>query len=88
MRDLARFLSGERNDYPNIPVGYFDAATVAQLENFELKARGNRDPILAAELPGLTLRPDLAGGAAADTIFRNWLGFLCEDAREPASLRK
>jgi homoserine O-succinyltransferase len=88
MRDLARFLSGERNGYPNIPVGYFDAATVAQLENFERRARDNRDPMLAAELPGLTLRPDLAGGAAADTIFRNWLGFLREEAREPASSRK
>jgi homoserine O-succinyltransferase len=88
MRDLARFLSGERDSYPNIPVGYFDAATVAQLESFEQKVRANRDPVLAAELPGLTLRPDIAAGAAANTIFRNWLGFLREEAREPASTRK
>ncbi len=88
MRDLARFLAGERDNYPNIPVGYFDAATVAQLENFEQKVRANRDPVLAAELPGLTLRPDIAAGAAANTIFRNWLGFLREEAREPASTRK
>ncbi len=88
MRDLARFLSGERDSYPNIPVGYFDAATVAQLESFEQKVRANRDPVLAAELPGLTLGPDIAAGAAANTIFRNWLGFLREEAREPASTRK
>ena len=88
MRDLARFLSGERDSYPNIPVGYFDAATVIQLESFEQRARANRDPVLAAELPGLTLRPDIAAGAAANTIFRNWLGFLREEAREPASSRK
>jgi len=88
MRDLARFLSRERDGYPNIPAGYFDAATVAQLERFERRARANRDPVLAAELPGLTLRPDIAAGTAANTIFRNWLGFLREDAREPASTRK
>jgi len=88
MRDLARFLSGERDSYPNIPAGYFDAATVAQLESFEQRARAYRDPVLAAELPGLTLRPDIAAGAAANTIFRNWLGFLREEAREPASTRK
>ena len=88
MRDLARFLTGERDSYPNIPAGYFDAATVEQLESFEQRARANRDPMLAAELPGLTLRADIAAGAAANTIFRNWLGFLREEAREPASSRK
>ena len=51
MRDLARFLSGERDSYPNIPAGYFDAATVAQLESFEQRARGNRDPVLAPSCP-------------------------------------
>jgi homoserine O-succinyltransferase len=88
MRDLARYLAGERDNYPNIPVGYFDEASVEQLENFERRARINRDPVLAAELPGLTLRPDIAAGAAANAIFRNWLGFLREEAREPASSRK
>jgi homoserine O-succinyltransferase/O-acetyltransferase len=88
MRDLARYLAGERDNYPNIPVGYFDEASVEQLENFERRARINRDPVLAAELPGLTLRPDIAAGAAANAIFRNWLGFLREEAREPATSRK
>jgi homoserine O-succinyltransferase len=88
MRDLARFLAGERDAYPNIPAGYFDEASVEQLESFELRARAIRNPMLAAELPGLTLRPDIAAGAAANAIFRNWLGFLREEAREPASSRK
>ena len=88
MRDLARYLSGERDNYPDIPTGYFDAATVEQLESFEQRARADRDPMLAAELPGLTLRSDVAAGTAANTIFRNWLGFLREEAREPAPSRK
>ena len=88
MRDLARFLSRERDSYPDIPIGYFDANTVELLESFEQRARANRDPVLAAELPGLVLRPDLATGVAANAIFRNWLDFLGEEAREPASSRK
>jgi homoserine O-succinyltransferase len=76
MRDLARFLAGERDDHPAIPVNYFDAATEAWLASFEKHARVRRDPTLAAELPGLTLRNDLAAGVAASVIFRNWLNFL------------
>jgi hypothetical protein len=36
--------------------------------------------MLAAELPGLTLRPDLAAGSAAELLFRNWLSFLAGTA--------
>jgi homoserine O-succinyltransferase len=76
MRDLARFLSAERDQYPAIPANYFDAATEARLRAFEQHARIAREPTLAAELPGLTLRGDIAAGVAAQVIFRNWLGFL------------
>ena len=76
MRDLARFLCGERDEYPAIPANYFDADTEAQLASFERRARIAREPTLAAELPGLTLRPNLAAGTAAARIFKNWLGFL------------
>src|ERR1700733_756992 len=50
MRDLARFLAGERDEYPAIPVGYFDAVTEARLISFEKRARAKREPTLAAEL--------------------------------------
>jgi homoserine O-succinyltransferase len=76
MRDLARFLSGERNDYPAIPANYFDSMTEARLRAFERHARECREPTLAAELPGPTLRGDIAAGVAARVIFRNWLGWL------------
>jgi len=76
MRDLARYLSGERDDYPAIPANYFDAATEAHLNAFEPRARKERDPTLAAELPGLTLRGDIAAGVAAHVLLRNWLAFL------------
>jgi len=80
MRDVARFLSGERQDYPLIPDNYFDAATESTLQAFEARARFCRDPTLAAELPGLTLRPDLAVGTAATVLFRNWIDYLKRSA--------
>ncbi|WP_024509232.1 homoserine O-succinyltransferase [Bradyrhizobium sp. ARR65] len=80
MRDLARFLAGERDDYPAIPANYFDATTETRLASFERHAKAEREPTLAAELPGLTLRGDIAAGVAASVIFRNWLGFLAKPA--------
>jgi homoserine O-succinyltransferase len=80
MRDIARFLAGQRDDYPNLPAAYFDAETEQVLRDFEARARAGRDPMLAAELPGLTLRPDLAAGSAAELLFRNWLSFLAGTA--------
>jgi homoserine O-succinyltransferase/O-acetyltransferase len=90
MRDIARYLAGERKDYPAFPVSYFDATTEAVLTHFEEHARHARRPELAAELPGLTLRPSVPAGGAATTIFRNWLDFLGDDARvsPPESVRK
>lgn len=80
MRDLARFLNGERDDYPAIPQNYFDDVTAARLTEFESRARATRDPMLAAELPGLTLRDDRSGSIAATVLFANWLAFLGENA--------
>jgi homoserine O-succinyltransferase/O-acetyltransferase len=80
-RDINRFLTGERNAYPTIPFGYFDAETEQRLAQFQERAHIERNPKLAAELPGLTLRSDIAAGFAAKIIFSNWLGFLAEDVK-------
>ena len=90
MRDIARFLAGERKDYPAIPASYFDSETEEVLAGFEQRARAHRKVELAAELPGLTLRRSVPAGGAATTIFHNWLDFLKEDARvlPPEAVRK
>ena len=84
MRDVARFLTGEREDFPRLPVNYFDAETEQVLTGFERRAKAMREPTLAAELPGLTLRPDIAAGSAAMVLFRNWVSFLAD--RVPATM--
>ena len=80
LRDISRFLAGERECYPALPAGYFDAETENKLAVFERRARVERRPALSAELPDRTLREDIAIGAAATLIFRNWLRYLSGDA--------
>lgn len=74
-RDVNRFLSGQRDVYPSIPSGYFDAETEQRLARFERRARTERRPAQISEFPSLTLRPDIAG-TAAKVIFRDWLEYL------------
>jgi homoserine O-succinyltransferase len=81
LRDITRFLSGERDTYPAIPTGYFETETEAKLAGFQKRARVERKLPLSAELPGLRVRPDIAAGAAAITIFKNWLEYLSDGAR-------
>jgi homoserine O-succinyltransferase/O-acetyltransferase len=80
LRDISRFLTGERDSYPGIPAGYFDAETAQRLAAFGVRAQTERRPTLIAELPDRTLRQDTATGAAA-VMFRNWIDFLSERAR-------
>ena len=81
LRDIARFLAGQRDTYPALPVGYFDAGTEHRLAGFEQRARLERRPGLSTELPERTLRRDIAAGAAATAMVRNWLGYLSKGAR-------
>jgi len=81
LRDISRFLAGERQTYPTLPAGYFDAETEERLASFERRASLERRPALSAELPSRTLRQDLAAGAAATVIFKNWLGYLAAGTR-------
>ncbi|WGD52283.1 homoserine O-succinyltransferase [Bradyrhizobium sp. CB1650] len=79
LRDIGRYLARDREDYPAVPVSYFDAATEEKLARFEKRARQQRHPALAGELPALTLRTDIAAGSAAATLFGNWLSYLAAD---------
>ena len=84
LRDIARFLAGERDRYPGIPIGYFDAETEQKLAAFAVRAQTERRPALSDEWPDRNLRQDIATGAAATVMFHNWLAFLFERTRAPS----
>ena len=87
LRDVGRYLARERETYPAVPASYFDTATEEKLARFEKRAKHQRHPALASELPALNLRADIAAESAAAVLFRNWLDFLVEDAAAPLALR-
>jgi homoserine O-succinyltransferase len=81
LRDITRFLAGNRDSFPTYPAGYFSSETENRLANFQKRASAERTLPLSVELPNLVLRPDIEAGAAAAVIFRNWLGYLSEGAK-------
>jgi homoserine O-succinyltransferase len=83
LRDISRYLAGERENYPGMPAGYFDAATEDRLAGFQKRASLERQPALMAEIPDLRLRGDIAAQSAATVIFRNWLRYLSAAAPQP-----
>ena len=82
LRDITRFLAGQRDVYPAFPRNYFTTETEHRLTNFQKLARIERKLPLSAELPKLTLRPDIGAGAAASAIFGNWLDDLSAGNRD------
>ena len=77
-RDVGRFLRRERDTYPSMPQGYFDAASTRILTSFQEGALNNPRKELIAEFP-----EDVAARSlqvpwrlAAVSIYRNWLQYL------------
>lgn len=73
-RDVGRFLSGQRNDYPEVPENYFDNDTVIGLENFRTTAERSRDPGLTERFPEIVLSAGLEQRLAqsAAAVFKSW----------------
>jgi homoserine O-succinyltransferase/O-acetyltransferase len=81
-RDVGRFLAGDQDDYPEMPQGYFDAATTAALGLFRRQALCRRSLDLLAVYPAAALgasHPAPSQFAAA--IYRHWL-LLLGNARD------
>jgi len=80
-RDVGRYLSGERATYPDMPEGYFDAATTEALLWFRDEGLRRRDAelmpsfqmILAEQAVSNPWRP------AALRLFSNWLAYLDDE---------
>ncbi len=85
-RDVARFLRGERERYPSMPKGYFDAESTKLAVGFEARSRGERNPELLSQFPS----DELARGLRhhwrprALQIYGNWLRYVAaRETQEP-----
>lgn len=81
-RDVGRFLSGTMDSYPDMPRGYFDAATARALTEFRARAVRHRTRELLADFPVVDM-PDALTHVWRDVavrLYANWLTILAERA--------
>jgi homoserine O-succinyltransferase len=80
-RDVIRFLTGDRPDFPEVPAGYFGRATQHRFDRFATAARRRPAPDLVAEFESLVEQASPTGTwpSAAHRVYLNWVSYL--DAR-------
>jgi homoserine O-succinyltransferase/O-acetyltransferase len=78
-RDVARFLAGEREHYPALPLGYFNDDAAAVAEAFRAGALCDRRSELMTEFPKSALGGELLWPwrTAALGIYEKWCAYLC-----------
>jgi homoserine O-succinyltransferase/O-acetyltransferase len=77
-RDARRFLRGERETYPSMPFGYFDAATTAILREFQRCAVARPGEELMVQFPTAFAAQSLRNTwqETGTCIYRNWLTYV------------
>jgi homoserine O-succinyltransferase len=84
-RDIKRFLRRERETYPSMPKGYFDAATVRLLSDFRDVALSDRREELIARFPPGTGGLEKTWHSSAVSIYQNWLQYVLTNKADVAA---
>jgi homoserine O-succinyltransferase len=72
VRDVRRYLNGERENYPNVPRFYFNATEKELLDRFRARALNERNATLMDHFPVLANRI-APGRSVAGAVFGAWL---------------
>jgi homoserine O-succinyltransferase len=77
-RDVGRYLRGETNTYPLMPLGYFDDSTTAALTTLQTRAESGSCDALLADLTNALEESTIenAWHSTAVCIYRNWLNYI------------
>lgn len=73
LRDVRRWLCGERETYPDVPRFYFNATEKELLDRFRARAQVERSEGLMAQFPVLANRFPMGKGGVAASIYGAWL---------------
>jgi homoserine O-succinyltransferase len=85
-RDIKRFLRQERDTYPSMPKGYFDAAAAKLLTDFrELAVADRREEIIAGFPASLTGTLQNTWRSSARAVYRNWLHYIVSKKAETSA---
>lgn len=77
-REVSRFVTGEREDYPSFPANYFNREATLILNRFRDRALARENDQIMQEFPEQTVIP-LLDNTWSDTgkaIVNNWLGLI------------
>jgi homoserine O-succinyltransferase len=82
-RDVGRYLKGERETYPLLPLDYFGEETERSLREIEARARASRQEKLLGEVSAVlnSVRIHNTWRSTGALIYRNWLEHLCTQKR-------
>jgi homoserine O-succinyltransferase len=83
-RDIKRFLRRERETFPTMPCGYFDAEATKLLSDFREHAIANPSEQALSAFPEASITGALrqTWRASAATVYRNWLQYLMSKKAE------
>jgi homoserine O-succinyltransferase/O-acetyltransferase len=83
-RDIKRFLKAERETYPSMPKGYFDAAGAKLLDEFREVVLSDRREELMEGFPEFALLGGLKSTwhSSAVSIYRRWLQYVSSKRAE------
>lgn len=85
-RDIKRFLRRERETYPLMPHGYFDAYSTELLSAFQDAALARRQEEIMAKFPEEVVDSvQKTWDSSALSIYRNWLCYIESTKREVAA---
>jgi homoserine O-succinyltransferase len=77
-RDVGRYLKGEKDTYPLLPLDYFDEKTERSLREIEARALASRQEKFLGEVSTVlnSVRIHNTWRSTAVVIYRNWLEHL------------
>ncbi len=82
-RDVGRYLRGESNTYPAMPLDYFDRETTMALAMLEGESRTQKREHVLAEVSAILGKVQIENtwNRPAVSLYRNWLEILCDQKR-------
>jgi homoserine O-succinyltransferase/O-acetyltransferase len=88
-RDVRRYLTGEANTYPSLPLNYFDNDTAATLNALRDKAISGRDENMLEELAAAMDEKKIVRSwqPAATRLYSNWLAYVSAQKQRSLNTR-
>jgi homoserine O-succinyltransferase len=85
-RDIKRFLRGERESYPTMPCGYFDAPAIKLLTEFQQAALAHPNEEQLTLFPEtIAKKLENTWQSSATCIYRNWLRYVLAKKAEASA---